>query len=112
MRNDFGIPATQGRRYSWGYPAVPDQSEHLKVERLLDLSQIGMEISDGYAPIPEQSTLALIAHHPQAGYYGMRNGRLLPDGSPDDVIRGSARDPSRFGEVDAAALDEAAIPVS
>ena len=41
-----------------------------------------MEISDGYAPIPEQSTLALICHHPQAGYYGMRNGRLLPDGSP------------------------------
>jgi 5-methyltetrahydrofolate--homocysteine methyltransferase len=31
----------------------------------------------------------------------MRNGRLLPEGSPDDVIRGTARDPSRF---DAAAL--------
>ena len=71
----------------------PDQSEHLKVERLLNISQIGMEISDGYAPIPEQSTLALISHHPQAGYYGMRNGRLLPDGSPDDVIRGTPRDP-------------------
>ena len=42
----------------------------------------------------------------------MRNGRLLPDGSPDDVIRGTPRDPSRFGEVDAEALDEAAIPVS
>ena len=54
-----------------------------------------MTISDGYAPIPEQSTLALVAHHPQAGYYGMRNGRLLPDGSPDDVIRGTPRDPSR-----------------
>ena len=73
----------------------PDQSEHLKVEKLLDISQIGMEISDGYAPIPEQSTLALVCHHPQAGYYGMRNGRLLPDGSPDDVIRGTPRDPSR-----------------
>jgi 5-methyltetrahydrofolate--homocysteine methyltransferase len=100
VRNDLGIPVTQGRRYSWGYPAVPDQSEHLKVERLLDISQIGMEISDGYAPIPEQSTLALVCHHPQAGYYGMRNGRLLPDGSPDDVIRGTARDPSRFGDPD------------
>ena len=33
---------TQGRRYSWGYPAVPEQSEHLKVEELLDLAQIGM----------------------------------------------------------------------
>ena len=100
VRNDLGIPVTQGRRYSWGYPAVPDQSEHLKVEKLLNISQIGMEISDGYAPIPEQSTLALICHHPQAGYYGMRNGRLLPDGSPDDVIRGTPRDPSRFADAD------------
>ena len=33
----LGIPATQGRRYSWGYPAVPEQSEHLKVEKLLGL---------------------------------------------------------------------------
>jgi 5-methyltetrahydrofolate--homocysteine methyltransferase len=93
---------------------VPDQSEHLKVERLLELERIGMQISDGYAPIPEQSTLALVAHHYQAGYYGMRNGRLLVDGSPDDVIRGTARDPSRFGELDdvAAELEETASPVS
>jgi 5-methyltetrahydrofolate--homocysteine methyltransferase len=94
------IPATQGRRYSWGYPAVPEQSEHLKVEKLLGLEQIGMKITDGYAPIPEQSTLALVAHHPQAIYFGTRQGRLLPDGSPDDVIRGSSRDPSLFGELD------------
>jgi 5-methyltetrahydrofolate--homocysteine methyltransferase len=98
VRNDLGIDVRQGRRYSWGYPAVPDQSEHLKVEKLLDLSQIGMAISDGYAPIPEQSTLALVAHHPQAGYYGMRNGRLLVDGSPDDVVRGTPRDPSTFAD--------------
>ena len=38
VRNDLGIPVTQGRRYSWGYPAVPDQSEHLKVEKLLNIS--------------------------------------------------------------------------
>src|SRR5215218_9369482 len=100
VRNDLGIDVRQGRRYSWGYPAVPDQSEHLKVEKLLELERIGMTISDGYAPIPEQSTLALVAHHYQAGYYGMRNGRLLPDGSPDDVIRGTARDPSRFGDAE------------
>ena len=35
-REMLGIPATQGRRYSWGYPAVPEQSEHLKVEKLLE----------------------------------------------------------------------------
>ncbi len=84
----------QGRRYSWGYPAVPEQSEHLKVQKLLDLDQIGMTITDGYAPEPEQSTLAMIAHHPQAIYFGTRQGRLLPEGSPDAVIRGSSSDPS------------------
>jgi 5-methyltetrahydrofolate--homocysteine methyltransferase len=99
-RNMLGIAATQGRRYSWGYPAVPEQSEHLKVEQLLGLGDIGMKITDGYAPDPEQSTLALVAHHPQAIYFGTRQGRLLGDGSPDDVIRGSARDPSLFGELE------------
>src|SRR5207302_8741249 len=90
VRRMLDIPITQGRRYSWGYPAVPDQSEHLKVDRLLDLSRIGMRITDGYAPDPEQSTLALVAHHPQAIYFGTRQGRLLPNGSPDDLIRGRA----------------------
>ncbi|HEX3316412.1 MAG TPA: homocysteine S-methyltransferase family protein [Solirubrobacteraceae bacterium] len=99
IRGWYGIPATQGRRLSWGYPAIPEQAEHLKVEKVLDLEQIGMEISDGYAPIPEQSTLAMVLHHPQAIYYGMGNGRLLPDGSPDDVIKGSPRDPSLFGKL-------------
>jgi 5-methyltetrahydrofolate--homocysteine methyltransferase len=99
VRGELGIPATQGRRYSWGYPAVPEQSDHEKVDALLDLSRIGLQLSSGYAPVPEQSTLALVAHHPQAGYFGMRNGRLLPDGSPDDVIRGTDRDPTRFARV-------------
>ena len=79
---------------------MPEQSEHEKVYRLLDATErIGLRLSGGYAVEPEQSTLAIIAHHPQAGYFGMRNGRLLPDGSPDDVIKGSPRDPSRFGEI-------------
>jgi len=108
-REMLGMPDTQGRRYSWGYPAVPEQSEHLKVEKLLNLSQIGMTITDGYAPEPEQSTLALVAHHPQAIYFGTRQGRLLPDGSPDDLIRGSARDPSLFGELDDEDPPEGAI---
>src|SRR4029077_17957802 len=76
------IDPAQGRRYSWGYPAVPEQAEHIKVDQLLDLGQIGMSITEGYAPEPEQSTLALVAHHPQAIYFGTRQGRLLPNGSP------------------------------
>ncbi len=97
VRAMLGLPAAQGRRYSWGYPAVPEQAEHLKVEKLLGLEQIGMRITDGYAPEPEQSTLALVAHHPQATYFGTRQGRLLENGSPDDLIKGSPRDPSLFG---------------
>ncbi len=96
VREMLGIDPAQGRRYSWGYPAVPEQSEHLKVDRLLGLEQIGLSISDGYAPEPEQSTLALIAHHPQAIYFGTRQGRLPAETSPDDLIKGSPRDPSLF----------------
>ncbi len=96
-REMLGIPAAQGRRYSWGYPAVPEQSEHLKVDSLLGLEQIGMSITDGYAPEPEQSTLALIAHHPQAIYFGTRQGRLPEGTSPDALIKGSDYDPSLFG---------------
>ncbi|HLB22134.1 MAG TPA: dihydropteroate synthase, partial [Solirubrobacteraceae bacterium] len=109
VRGMLDIDATQGRRYSWGYPAVPEQAEHCKVEKLLDLGQIGMTITDGYAPEPEQSTLALIAHHPQAIYFGTRQGRLLADGSPDDVIRGSNRDPSLFGEIEDADPPDGAV---
>jgi 5-methyltetrahydrofolate--homocysteine methyltransferase len=103
VREDLGIPVTQGRRYSWGYPAVPEQSEHEKVDALLDLSRIGMTLSDGYAPVPEQSTLAMIAHHPYASYFTMKQGRILS--TPDDIIKGSKRDPSLFAEADAEELD-------
>ncbi len=104
IRGDLGIPATQGRRYSWGYPAIPEQSEHEKVYRLLDATRkIGLRLSGGYAVEPEQSTLALVVHHPEATYFGTTSGRLLPDGHKgraDDVIKGSPRDPSLFGVLD------------
>jgi 5-methyltetrahydrofolate--homocysteine methyltransferase len=114
IRRDLGIPETQGRRYSWGYPAIPDQSEHEKVYRLLDATEkIGLRLSGGYAVEPEQSTLAIVAHHPEAIYFGTTSGRLLPDGHrgrADDVIKGSPRDPSLFAEIDDAdpQLDDAA----
>jgi 5-methyltetrahydrofolate--homocysteine methyltransferase len=62
-----------------------------------------MQLTGGYAPTPEQSTLAVVAHHPEAIYFGTTSGRLLPDGHKgraDDVIKGSPRDPSLFGEID------------
>ena len=80
VRRGLGIDLDQGRRYSWGYPACPDQSEHEKVWRLLDLEEIGMTLSDGFAVMPEQSTVAIVAHHPQAVYFGMKSG-FIPEGN-------------------------------
>ena len=99
VRDELGIPPTQGRRYSWGYPAVPEQSEHEKVFRLLDAESIGLRLSGGYALEPEQSTLAIVAHHPQAEYFGMKSGKLRDVAPADDIIRGSDRDPTRRGEI-------------
>jgi 5-methyltetrahydrofolate--homocysteine methyltransferase len=90
-RRGLGIELDQGRRYSWGYPACPDQSEHEKVWRLLGLEDIGMYLSDGFAVMPEQSTVAIIAHHPQAVYFGMKSGFIPAEKAPDDLIAGTER---------------------
>jgi 5-methyltetrahydrofolate--homocysteine methyltransferase len=91
VRSDLGIERDQGRRYSWGYPACPDQSEHEKVWRLLGLEEIGMTLSGGYAVEPEQSTVAIVAHHPQAVYFGMKSGFIPKRKAPDEVIAGTER---------------------
>jgi len=91
VRRDLGIDLDQGRRYSWGYPACPDQSEHEKVWRLLGLEEIGMTLSSGYAVEPEQSTVAIVAHHPQAVYFGMKSGFIPKANAPDELIAGTAR---------------------
>jgi 5-methyltetrahydrofolate--homocysteine methyltransferase len=90
-RRALGIDPDQGRRYSWGYPACPDQSEHEKVWRLLDLERIDMTLSDGYAVMPEQSTVAIVAHHPQAVYFGMKSGFIPKGKAPDELIAGTDR---------------------
>ena len=100
-RQELGIPATQGRRYSWGYPACPEQSEHEKVFRLLDARRIGLRLSGGFALEPEQSTVAIVAHHPQAVYFGMKSG-FLPKNSrqaADELIAGTDKDPAQAAEV-------------
>ena len=91
VRRAYGIDLDQGRRYSWGYPAIPDQSEHEKVFRLLGAERIGLSLSGGYAVMPEQSTVAIVAHHPQAVYFGMKSGFIPEDKSPDELIAGTER---------------------
>ena len=91
VRRGLGIELDQGRRYSWGYPACPDQDEHLKVERLLGFGEIGISLSGGYALEPEQSTAAIIAHHPQAVYFGMKSGFVPAEKKSDELIAGTDR---------------------
>ncbi len=111
VRADLGIAADQGRRWAWGYGACPDQSEHTKLFDLLDAASIGLRLSDGFAIEPEQSTVAIISHHPQAIYFSMKSGRLLKDFAPDEVIAGTEKDPSRLdGATIADALPDADPP--
>ena len=113
-RSALDIDPDQGRRYSWGYPACPDQSEHEKVWRLLDLEQIGMYLSDGFAVMPEQSTVAIVSHHPQSVYFGMKSGFIPKDKAPDELIAGTDRggelppeDEARDGAVEEEPVDRA-----
>ena len=59
----------RGGRYSWGYPACPDLEDNAKVVDLLGGDRIGVEVSEGFQLHPEQSTTAIICHHPQAKYF-------------------------------------------
>ena len=70
IRRELGLVSDQGKRYSLGYPAIPDLSDHTKVFQLLPVeSELGMSLTSAYQLIPEQSTAATIVHHPKAKYY-------------------------------------------
>ena len=67
----FGLFRQQyrGGRYSWGYPACPNLEDNAKVVDLLDAGRIGVSVSEGFQLHPEQTTDAIICHHPQAKYF-------------------------------------------
>ncbi len=59
----------RGSRYSFGYPACPDLEQQVGIAALLDPSRIGVELSETFQWHPEQSTSAIIVHHPEARYF-------------------------------------------
>ena len=61
----------RGSRYSFGYPACPDMSDQDILWRLLDPTRIGCELTENWQIDPEQSTSALIVHHPEAKYFNV-----------------------------------------
>lgn len=61
----------RGSRYSFGYPACPDMSDQEKLFRLLKPERIGCELTENWQIDPEQSTSAIIVHHPEAKYFNV-----------------------------------------
>lgn len=59
----------QGSRYSFGYPACPDLEDQAKLFQLLDPARIDVELTEEFQLEPEQSTSAIIVHHPEAKYF-------------------------------------------
>jgi 5-methyltetrahydrofolate--homocysteine methyltransferase len=64
----------RGGRYSWGYPACPDLADNATVAALLGADRLGIEVGEdtGWQYQPEQTTSAIICHHPQAKYFVAR----------------------------------------
>ncbi|MBS1268374.1 MAG: Dimethylamine corrinoid protein [Nitrosopumilus sp.] len=58
-----------GLRYSWGFPSCPDVSQHHLVWKLLHPEKSGMTLTESGQIIPEQSTAAIVVHHPEAKYF-------------------------------------------
>jgi 5-methyltetrahydrofolate--homocysteine methyltransferase len=71
VRRGLGLSGEQGLRYSWGYPACPDLEDHVKLFQLLPTEQIGTTLTSAYQLIPEQSTAAIVVHHPEAKYFSI-----------------------------------------
>ncbi|MCA3308170.1 MAG: methionine synthase [Roseomonas sp.] len=61
----------RGGRYSFGYPACPKLEDQEGLLRLLDAERIGVSLSDEWQLHPEQSTSAIVLHHPRAKYFSV-----------------------------------------
>jgi 5-methyltetrahydrofolate--homocysteine methyltransferase len=69
IRSELNIIPPRGLRYSWGYPSCPDVAQHHLVWKLLDPSKSGIFLTEAGQIIPDQSTAAIVVHHPEAEYF-------------------------------------------
>lgn len=77
VRRELGLAEGQGKRYSWGYPAIPELEDHAKVFKLLPAEkELGMSLTAAYQLVPEQSTAAIVIHHPEARYFNTGETRV------------------------------------
>lgn len=81
--HELGLDEQGGRRYSWGYPAIPDLEDHEKVFQLLPARDtISVDLTEAYQLVPEQSTAAIVVHHPQAVYFAVRSPDMVSSSRP------------------------------
>ncbi|MBU6454228.1 MAG: methionine synthase [Cyanobacteria bacterium REEB67] len=71
-RSKFFQQGYRGTRYSFGYPACPNLEDQVQLFELLNPGSIGVELSEEYQLVPEQSTSAIIVVHPEAKYFNVR----------------------------------------
>ncbi|HLW01762.1 MAG TPA: methionine synthase [Ktedonobacterales bacterium] len=76
VRRELGLADEQGKRYSWGYPAIPELEDHVRLFHVLPVRQtIGVDLTISHQLVPEQSTAAIVVHHPKAVYFSVRQTR-------------------------------------
>jgi 5-methyltetrahydrofolate--homocysteine methyltransferase len=67
----FVTQAYQGSRYGFGYPSCPDLEAHRPVFAMLRPEALGVTLTENMQMVPEMSTSAIVAHHPQAKYFSV-----------------------------------------
>jgi 5-methyltetrahydrofolate--homocysteine methyltransferase len=76
VKKELGF-GDRGKRYSWGYGACPDLEDHVQVFKLLPAeSALGMSLTSAFQLVPEQSTAAVVVHHPGARYFSIGGSRV------------------------------------
>jgi 5-methyltetrahydrofolate--homocysteine methyltransferase len=84
-KQELGVPS--GKRYSWGYGACPDLDDHATVFKLLPAKEaLGMDLTEAFQLLPEQSTAAVIIHHPEAKYYAVRGSAADASSLPEAAV--------------------------
>jgi len=73
VRKELGVPDGQGKRYSPGYPSWPELGDQRQIWKLLEPDRaIGVSLTEAHQMVPEQSTSAIVLHHPDAIYFIVR----------------------------------------
>jgi 5-methyltetrahydrofolate--homocysteine methyltransferase len=88
IRRELSLGDDQGRRYSWGYPACPELEDHRVLFGILPTDEIGVTLTEGFQLVPEQSTAAIVMHHPQARYFAVYTAQSAAE-EPELVGRGT-----------------------